>query len=112
MEWYGGSSHRQRSAVVITSEPSSPSDDKRDYPVSHRRGIEIEVCLYTWICLLLLVYILNVKFKVWTNSEVASDIITAQHPLAIFAKVWIMFYHKERNLFGEFGRNRITFIPP
>ena len=68
VEWYGGSSHRQRSAVVITSEPSSPSADKRDYP-SHRRGIEIEV---------------------WTNSEVASDIITAQHPLAIFAKVGMM----------------------
>ena len=60
VEWYGGSSHRQRSAVVITSEPS-PAD--RDFP---SRGIEIEV---------------------WTNSEVASDIITAQHPLAVFAKV-------------------------
>ena len=60
MEWYSGSSHRQRSAIVITSEPS-PAD--RDFP---SRGIEIEV---------------------WTNSEVASDIITAQHPLAVFAKV-------------------------
>lgn len=55
VEWYPGGTTRQKSAIVVTSEPRSIGTD-----------FDIEV---------------------WTNSEVASDIVTSQHPLAVFAKI-------------------------
>lgn len=61
IEWYPGGSHRQRSAIVITSELSGGEG-------SNGGGGAINI-------------------EIWTNSEVASDIVTSAHPLAVFAKV-------------------------